>query len=140
LTANALPPIQQQVTFLHTTDLQAMHAFYGELLGLPLVLDQGPCRIYRAAGDAFLGFCTSGAVLQPADATNAPLQSVVLTLVSDAVDAWGAALQARGVALEKSPQLNATYNIYHLFVRDPDGRLVEIQQFLDPAWPTPASA
>ena len=37
--------------------------------------------------------------------------------------------------MEKPPTYNPTYHIYHLFVRDPDGYLVEIQTFLDPAWP-----
>ncbi|CAK0856243.1 unnamed protein product [Prorocentrum cordatum] len=44
-----------------------------------------------------------------------------------------------GVPLEKEPTLNPRYNIYHLFIRDPDGHLVEIQQFRDPMWPRLAS-
>jgi len=64
---------------------------------------------------------------------------VILTLVSDDVDGWGEYLQKEGVAIEKHPQLNPAFNIYHLFVRDPDQRLVEIQRFLDPAWPAPAT-
>jgi hypothetical protein len=28
-------------------------------------------------------------------------------------------------------------NIYHCFLRDPNGYLIEIQRFLDPAWPRP---
>jgi len=63
------PPITQQVTFLYVADLEATHRFYSDLLGLPLVLDQGTCRIYRAAGEAFLGFCRRGAALQPPGAT-----------------------------------------------------------------------
>jgi catechol 2,3-dioxygenase-like lactoylglutathione lyase family enzyme len=140
------PSLTQQVTFLYTADLEATHAFYGKLLGLPLVLDQDACRIYRAvpggAGEAFLGFCRRGAVLQPPAPEPAGQEgvldrSVVLTLVSEEVDGWGAWLEAQGVALERPPQHNATYNIRHLFLRDPDNRLVEIQQFLDPTWPQP---
>ncbi|MGL4649440.1 MAG: VOC family protein [Caldilineaceae bacterium] len=139
------PPITQQVTFLYTPNLAAVHGFYAGLLGLEMVLDQGACRIYRATSSgatAFLGFCTRGETLRPpeSEATNASLQTVVLTLVSDDVDGWGAFLTARGVVLERPPQLNAAYNIYHLFVRDPDGRLVEIQRFLDPTWPAPDSS
>ena len=36
----------QLVTFLYTRDLEQSAVFYGETLGLPLVLDQGACRIY----------------------------------------------------------------------------------------------
>jgi catechol 2,3-dioxygenase-like lactoylglutathione lyase family enzyme len=54
------------------------------------------------------------------------------------VDVWHAYLAERGVAFEKAPALNARYNIYNCFFRDPDGYLLEIQAFLDPAWPKPA--
>jgi len=49
------PAFDQFVTFLYTRDLERSAAFYGELLGLPLVLDQGGCRIFRVARDGFLG-------------------------------------------------------------------------------------
>ncbi len=109
------------------------------MLGLPLVLDQGVCRIYHVAGDAFVGFCTRATVL--ADDAHAP-QSVILTFVTDAVEVvymWAQRLIDAGVTLEKTPQLNPTYNIYHCFVRDPNGYLIEIQHFLDPAWPAPTT-
>ena len=127
----ARPPFDQQVTFLYTQDLAASAHFYGELLGLPLVLDQGACRIYRVSGDAFLGVCTRrGVAVQPA--------TVIVTLVladAAAVDARHAELAGRGVSFEKAPALNAAYNIYHCFLRDPSGYLLEIQAFLDAAWP-----
>lgn len=123
----APPPFEQQVTFLYTADLEATDEFYVGLLGLPLVLDQGSCRIYRAAAGAFLGFCTRSAAV--------PAQGVILTLVSRRVDEWAAWLAARGVEIEKPPQHNPAFNIYHCFVRDPNGYLVEIQRFLDAAWP-----
>ena len=124
------PPLQQQVTFIYTRDLRESAEFYENALGLPLVLDQGSCRIYRVHGDAFLGIC------QRADVAPAP-DGVIVTLVSDDVDGWYAHLLASGVAIEKPPSRNAQYNIYHLFLRDPNGYLVEIQTFLDPAWPHP---
>jgi catechol 2,3-dioxygenase-like lactoylglutathione lyase family enzyme len=55
--------------------------------------------------------------------------------VSRDVDGWHQHLAARGVVFEQPPQLNDRYNIYHCFLRDPDGHLLEIQRFLDPAWP-----
>lgn len=122
------PQFNQQVTFLYTRDLAGTAAFYEELLGLPLALDQGSCRIYRIAGGAFLGFCQR-------EETPAQPQGIIVTLVSDEVDAWYENLQARGVDFDKPPQHNETYNIYHCFLRDPNGYLIEIQQFLDPAWP-----
>jgi catechol 2,3-dioxygenase-like lactoylglutathione lyase family enzyme len=56
-------------------------------------------------------------------------------LVTDKVDEWYAFLQARGVEFDQAPALNDRYHIYHCFLRDPNGYLIEIQQFLDPEWP-----
>ncbi len=122
------PPITQQVTFLFTRDLEATARFYEDVLGLPLALDQGSCRLYRVAEGAFLGFC------QRPDAPSDP-DGIILTLVTRAVDDWYAYLQRRGVVVSQPPRHNPDYNIYHLFLRDPNGYLLEIQTFRDPAWP-----
>ncbi len=128
------PAIDQQVTFLYTRDLAASMRFYGETLGLPLVLDQGKCKIYRVAAGAFLGVCEDAE--GPAGTPDSDVQrGVIVTLVTDEVDAWHEHLRARGVPIEKPPTLNEAFNIYHLFLRDPSGYLVELQTFRDPAWP-----
>lgn len=114
------------ITFLATTDLDATSAFYHDVLGMPMVLDQGQCRIYRAADRSFIGFCRRD---EPAGT-----DGVVLTLVTDEVDDWYRRLSEAGVTVEKTPQQNEEYQIYHLFVRDPNGYLVEIQRFDDPRW------
>ena len=41
------------------------------------------------------------------------------------------------VAFETPPSANAEYNIYHCFLRDPDGYQIEIQRFDSPSWPKP---
>jgi catechol 2,3-dioxygenase-like lactoylglutathione lyase family enzyme len=122
------PPIHQQVSFLFTTDLAATANFYEETLGLTLALDQGDCRIYRVSRDGFLGFC------QRPEAPGHHA-GVILTLVTPEVDRWHRYLSDQGVAFDKPPTLNPKYNIYHCFLRDPNGYLIEIQRFLDPAWP-----
>ncbi len=121
---------EQQVTFLYTADLARSAAFYEDKLGLPLVLDQGACRIYRVQGDAYLGFCTRQ------DAAR-PTEGVIITLVSSDVDGWYEYLRSQGVSFEKPPALNPKFNIYHCFLRDPNGYLLEIQSFLDASWPAP---
>jgi catechol 2,3-dioxygenase-like lactoylglutathione lyase family enzyme len=93
-------------------------------------LDQGSCRIYRVTSDGFLGFCQRESAPQPP-------QGIIFTIATRQVDAWYKYLSERGVAFEKPPALNPDYNIYHCFLRDPNGYLLEIQQFLDPAWPAP---
>jgi catechol 2,3-dioxygenase-like lactoylglutathione lyase family enzyme len=121
------PGLEQLVTFLFTRDLEETSAFYEGTLGLAQVLDQGSCRIYQVADNAFLGFCKHLETAAPS--------GVILTLVSSQVDEWATYLRQQGIALEKEPAHNPRFNIYHLFVRDPNGYLIEIQRFLDPSWP-----
>ena len=127
--AKERPPIEQFVTWVYTEDLPGTATFYAEVLGLELVLDQGACRIFRAAPDAFLGVCRArpGRYVEP--------KGVVLTLVSQSVDAWYAYLCAREVALEGPPEHSEQFNVYCFFARDPNGYLIEFQRFLNPDWP-----
>lgn len=118
------PQFDQQITFLYTDDLAATARFYEEMLGLLLVLDQGDCRIYQVSRDGLLGFCRRAGGAQPA--------GVIVTLVTEDVDGWYARLSERGVAFNSPPILNPTYNIYHCFLRDPNGYLLEIQRFASP--------
>ena len=121
------PSIDQQITFLYTRDLATTARFYEDVLELPLVLDQGGCRIYRINGEAYLGFCER-------DFAPEKPEGVLFTLVTQEVDAWYAHLRERGVPFDKTPAINAAYGIYHCFARDPNGYVIEIQRFLDEAW------
>ena len=118
--------IDSQITFLPTLDLVATSRFYEEVLGLRLVLDQGRCRIYAVAGDAFIGFCQRDRV--------SPTQDVILTLVTPDVDGFCQHLKGQGVRIEQDPAFNAEYRIYHFFLRDPNGYTIEMQRFEDPEW------
>jgi catechol 2,3-dioxygenase-like lactoylglutathione lyase family enzyme len=119
-------PFDAQITFAYVADLDRSTRFYRDVLGLELVLDQGGCRIFRAAGDAYLGFCVRDDAPRPA--------GVMLTLVAEDVDGWHERLVAAGVRIEKPPAENPEYGFYHLFATDPDGYTVEIQRFLDADW------
>lgn len=119
--------IDHQITFLSVTDLEATHSFYNGVLGFPLALDQGPCRIYRAVGAAFVGFCERPSAVST--------EGVVLTIVTEDVDGWHERLTSAGVEHVKAPSYNAEFRIYQAFYRDPDGYMLEIQRFEDPAWP-----
>lgn len=117
----------EAITFLYTRDLTETSRFYEEVLRLPLVVDQGDCRIYQVSQESFLGFC------QRHDAPSQP-EGVTFTFVTDDVDAWAKRVQAYGAVFEKTPALNEKYGIYNCFFRDPNGYLLEIQRFLDPDW------
>jgi len=122
-------PVDAQITFLPVADLNRSAAFYEGVLGLPLTLDQGTCRIYRVCAGAYLGLCAGPGA--------APSTGVILTLVSPAVAAWHERISAAGVEVVAPPSFSERYRIHHAFYRDPDGHLVEVQEFTDPNWAGP---
>ncbi len=117
--------LEQQITFLYTRDLEATARFYEAVLGLPLARDQGDCRIYRVCPGAYVGFCRRD------EAPQRP-SGIILTLVTPEVDAWYERLRQQGVVFEKPPTHNPRYGIYHCFLRDPNGYLIELQRFEEP--------
>lgn len=121
------PNVDGQITFLMTRDLEGTARFYEEVLGLPLKLDQGTCRIYQVSGDGYLGFCRQKEGAEAPDP-----RAIIVTLVTQDVDSWYERLRQRGVAFVKPPAVNPDYDIYHCFLRDPNGYLLEIQRFLHP--------
>lgn len=111
------------IVFFPVADLEAASRFYADILGLPLELDQGGIRIYRAAGGGYLGICRND---------NPPLADdrLILTFVTAEVDDWYERLVAAGVSTDGPPRENPRYRIYHFFARDPDGYRIEVQRFL----------
>jgi len=122
-------PFPQQVTFIYVENLAASAAFFSGLLKLPLVLDQGACQIFSVTPTAFIGCCTGPEKVNQG--------GLILTLVCPDLDQWHRRLVEAGTPVEHPPKYNEKYNITHFFAHDPDGHLVEFQQFHDPAWPTP---
>ncbi|GIV09460.1 MAG: hypothetical protein KatS3mg019_1551 [Fimbriimonadales bacterium] len=122
-----MPTASELITFLPAPNWEATRSFYEQVLGLRIALEQADCVIYQVAGAGYLGFCQRAETPQPAE-------RVILTLVSQEVDAWYAHLQTHGVEITQPPSLNEQYKIYHLFARDPNGYMIEIQRFEDPNW------
>lgn len=126
-------PVDAQITFLYVRDLGRSERFYQDILGFPLVLDQGSCRIYRVTGDAaFLGICER-------ETGETSRDNLIFTLVTADVDGWYKRITSRGWTCEHAPRANEQYQIYHFFVRDPDGYLLEIQRFASPDWRSPGA-
>ena len=122
-------PIAEQITFLYCENLAKTAPFYEDILGFELAVDQGSCRIYHITGrNAYVGLCER--------ATPREKDGVIFTLVTQDVDGWYEHITAQGISCEYAPRLNETYNIYHFFVKDPNGYLIEFQRFAETNWDT----
>ncbi|MDX1711402.1 MAG: VOC family protein [Rhodovibrionaceae bacterium] len=132
MSANVGKPTQQ-VTFIYTRDLAETAGFYAEVVGLEQVLDQGSCRIFRVAGEAFLGVCARD------DREVAPA-GVTVTFVVDDVDGWYDRLWEAGAEIETAPEHHPEFNVHSFFVRDPSGYRLEFQRFESPHWPAASAS
>lgn len=121
----ARPPISETVTWVYTEDLAGTSAFYAETLGLEVTRDEGVARIYRTSKDGYVGVCETvgNRVVEP--------NGGMITLVTDDVDGWYAHLSATGATLRSRPERNDQFGIYAFLAEDPNGYLIEFQQFLD---------
>ncbi len=123
------PKLDQMITFIYVSDLDQSKRFYEEIMGFPLRLDQGTCRIVEInqKGGGLLGYCSH-------EKNSTPVNGLVITLITSSVDDWYNYLTDCGVMIQGPPTHNDKYKIYHFFFSDPDGYRLEIQEFNDPDW------
>lgn len=123
--ANETTAFTGMITFVPVKDLAASSQFYTTVLLLRQVVVQDGIVIVEGAAGGYLGLCQSDGALVADD-------RLILTLVTEQVEAWHTRLQAQGVPTDAPPRENPRFRIYHFFARDPDGYRIEIQRFLHP--------
>ena len=116
------PAINQSIVFTYTDDLDRAAEFFGGIMELPLVRDQGACRIYRLTETSLLGVC---------DLPDRPKDpaGVTITLVTDDVEGWYAFLRGKGVDFAEAPASKAQFGITTSLLISPHGYRIEIQSF-----------
>lgn len=119
---------QSQITFLYYAEIAAVAEFYEHTLNFDLVEDQGWAKIYRTAGNAFIGIVAGERGFRRPLADSA----VLVTLAVDDVMAWYAHLKHRGVKILREPQVHGDIQVHCFFFEDPGGYAFEVQQFLKP--------
>ena len=113
------------ISFFGTKDLKANENFYKNLLGLKLYKDQKVCKIYEICDGSYIGFCEH---MEITHSEKGPM----LTFLTDKVDDHFKNLKEKNVEIVQEPKLNEKFQIYHFFLKDPDGYTVEIQKFINP--------
>lgn len=117
-------PNQLAITFLYYRDLAAAEAFYRDVMGFPLAIDQGHlAKILRICPGAHVGLVDERHGMHKWAETR-PVQLCVR--VAD-VDAWYAYLQGVGVANLSRMFVNDAIGIRAFVFDDPEGYQVEIQ-------------
>ena len=115
------------ITFLYYDDLAAACDFYAGVLGLPLIVDQGFCRMYRIAAGAFVG------LVDAEQGTHKPAQDkpVILSFVTDDLDALYAQMQENGTPIFRPLKTHEGIGVRGFMALDPGGYTLEFESFLD---------
>lgn len=109
------------IIFFKTRDINKIKDFYTKRVGMDVWLEQADCVILKH-GNLLLGFC------QREELDN---QGIITFFYENTDQVYNMYKKFRLEALAE-PIVNEKYNIYHFFIKDPEGRLVEFQTFLNP--------
>ena len=115
--------INAQISWVYTQDLDSTAEFYRWTLGLECSRDEGDARLFKTAAGAFIGVCKAFAdrVVEP--------EGGMISMVTDDVDAWYRRLIDNGLVIESPPRRLEQFGIYSFFIKDPNGYVIEFQQF-----------
>jgi len=116
-------PNQLAITFLYYRDLPTAMRFYEDILGLPLAIDQGWCKIYQICPGAHVGLVDETKGMNKW----APTKPVQLCIRVPDVDAWYAYAQAQELSELSDLFINDEIGIRAFVFNDPEGYQIEIQ-------------
>jgi len=121
--------IRENTIMFYYTDLSVVVPFYEETLGLEKTFDQDWVKIYRLTPTSNVGLVREGDEgYHHAQAGNA----VMLSIVTDQVDAWYQRLKAvGGVTFLKEIYNNEHVPIRAFLIEDPGGYSIEFYQWLE---------
>ena len=111
------------ITFQYYRDLPRAMAFYEDILGFELAIDQGWSKIYRIDGQAHVGLVDETRGMQ----NWAENKTVQLCLRVPDVDAWHAWAAAHKVDGLTAPKDSAELGIRAFVMNDPEGYQIEVQ-------------
>ena len=115
------------ITFLYYRDLARALAFYEQVLGFQIAIDQGWSKILCITGAAHVGLVDETRGMHRASDPK-PVQ--ICIRVAD-VDAWHAWVSTQGVAGLTEAKSSTALRIRVFVFNDPEGYQIEVQSALD---------
>ncbi len=116
-------PNSLAITFLYYRDLPTAMRFYEDILGLPLAIDQGWCKIYEICPGAHVGLVDESRGMNKWQ----PIKTVQLCIRVPDVDAWYAYAKEENLDSLSDLFINDEIGIRAFVFNDPEGYQVEIQ-------------
>lgn len=109
------------IVFFKTQMMEELKEFYTKEIGCEVWLEQGGCVILKA-GNLLFGFCQRD---------KADMDALITFFYNTKAEVDLKYEKFKNIAVEK-PVKNLKYKIYHFFTKDPEGRMIEFQHFLNP--------
>jgi predicted enzyme related to lactoylglutathione lyase len=117
-----------QITFLYYNDLEAGASFYQNVLGLPIIEDQGFAKIFQVREHAYIGVVDGKKGYHRAQEKSAVMVTLCVKNVQDFYEDF----KKQGVKILSQPEMDADLQIMSFFFEDPGGYTLEIQRFYNP--------
>ncbi len=119
--------VQGTVLWLYYNDIPAMQAFYEELLGVDLLVDQGWAKVYQGSRTGFIGLVDGERGLHTATEE----KSVTVSFLTSDVAAWRERTERQGLEA-RTPELGTEGGRVTTWVAyDPEGYFLEWDTFLE---------
>jgi len=123
------PEVIDQVVFLYYSNFEEAVKFYESVMDFKQIEQTVPLKwvsIYRATGNSFVGIV---------DETKGTLKAarekpVMLSWVSNDVNAWYQYLKGKGVSIIRAPKTNQETGIRAMLVKDPGGYMLEFFRWI----------
>lgn len=119
---------QLAITFFYYRDLPAAMLFYEDIMGLPLVIDQGWCKIYEICPGAHVGLVDETRGMNKWT----ELKPVQLCIRVSQVNDWYAYAQSKTLSNLSKLFVNDELGIQAFVFSDPEGYQIEIQSATRP--------
>jgi lactoylglutathione lyase len=117
---------EKLITFLYYVDLPRAMAFYENVMGLKLVIDQGWSKIYEVTSSGYIGLVDQARGSHRAH----PVKPVQICIRVADVNAWHRYLLDEGITITKGPRDVPDLKIRAFVFNDPEGYQIEIQSVM----------
>jgi predicted enzyme related to lactoylglutathione lyase len=115
---------EKLITFIYYKDLQKGMDFYGKILGFPMEIDQGWCKIYRVSEAGYIGVVDEKRGMHKSH----PIKPVQLCLRVPNVNEFYQYCQEVGMDALSEMFESQELKIKAFVFNDPEGYQIEIQQ------------
>ena len=118
--------LEGSITFFYYDDLAAAAGFYETVMGFETVVDVKFAKVYKVAEGSHIGIVDGN--LGSMKATKD--KPVMFTVLVDDADSWYSYLMKKGANVEGPPRLAEYLKMKVFLLRDPEGYVLEILEWL----------